>query len=74
VIKINTNPSTETNDPEFRPKLIAGYDKNLECYDKYPELIWLESLTPKDRTRKSHIGIVSSVKVEIVKINCLRIY
>lgn len=27
----------EEGDPEFYPKLIAGYDAHLACYDKYPD-------------------------------------
>ena len=27
----------DESDPEFYPKLIAGYDAHLACYDKYPD-------------------------------------
>jgi hypothetical protein cdiviTM7_00940 len=27
----------DESDPEFYPKLIAGYDAHLSCYDKYPD-------------------------------------
>lgn len=34
---INASPSPETSDPEFYKKLIARYDEQLSCYDKYPD-------------------------------------
>lgn len=30
------NPTPETSDANFYPKLISGYDAQLACYDKYP--------------------------------------
>lgn len=31
------NPTPETSDPNFYPKLISGYDTQLACYDQYPD-------------------------------------
>jgi len=31
------NPTSETTDPNFYPKLISGYDAQLACYDQYPD-------------------------------------
>lgn len=31
------NPTPDTSDANFYPKLISGYDAQLACYDKYPE-------------------------------------
>ncbi len=31
------NPTPETSDANFYPKLISGYDAQLACYDKYPD-------------------------------------
>lgn len=30
------NPTPDTSDANFYPKLISGYDAQLACYDKYP--------------------------------------
>lgn len=31
------NPTPDTSDANFYPKLISGYDAQLVCYDKYPD-------------------------------------
>ena len=31
------NPTPETSDANFYPKLISGYDAQLACYDEYPD-------------------------------------
>ena len=31
------NPTPDTSDVNFYPKLISGYDAQLACYDKYPD-------------------------------------
>lgn len=31
------NPTPDTTDPNFYPKLISGYDAQLACYDQYPD-------------------------------------
>lgn len=31
------NPTPDTSDTNFYPKLISGYDAQLACYDKYPD-------------------------------------
>lgn len=31
------NPTPDTSDANFYPKLISGYDAQLACYDKYPD-------------------------------------
>lgn len=51
---ISSSPSPETDDPEFYPKLIAGYDKKLECYDKHPG-IDLAGKSNTENLRKSAI-------------------
>lgn len=31
------NPTPNTTDPNFYPRLISGYDAQLACYDQYPD-------------------------------------
>lgn len=33
----DSHKTPEESDPDFYPKLIAGYDAQLACYDKYPD-------------------------------------
>lgn len=33
----NNHETPDENDPDFYPKLIAGYDAHLYCYDTYPD-------------------------------------
>lgn len=33
----NKNPTPETSDDNFYPKLIANYDAQLDCYDQHPD-------------------------------------
>lgn len=43
---ISANPTPEANDPQFYTKLIANYDEQINCYDKYPNA---------DQANKSHL-------------------
>jgi|GEM_PF-2773752 len=51
----NNHETPDENDPDFYPKLIAGYDAHLYCYDTYPDENSATSRLSIESARKSAI-------------------
>lgn len=50
-----TNPTPDTSNDDFWPKLIAGYDAQLGCYDQYPDAHGVISRSSTESARESAI-------------------
>lgn len=56
------NPTPETSDSSFWPKLIAGYDAQLGCYDQYPDAIGAVSRSSTESAREDAIDSSGNYK------------
>lgn len=56
------NPTPETTDSNFYPKLISGYDAQLDCYDQYPDADGMVSRSSIEYARESAIDSSGSYK------------
>ena len=59
---VTANPTPETSDSSFWPKIIAGYDAQLGCYDKYPDAIGVVSRSSTESAREDAIDSSGSYK------------
>lgn len=53
---ISANPTPGTGDPQFYTKLISNHDKQISCYDKYPNA----DQTDKSRLERLRQGAISA--------------
>ena len=58
----NNHKTPEESDPDFYPKLIAGYDAQLACYDTYPDENSATNRLSIESARKSAIDSSSEYK------------
>ena len=58
----NNHKTPEESDPDFYPKLIAGYDAQLACYDTYPDENSATNRLSIESARKSAIDSSSDYK------------
>lgn len=56
------NPTPDTSDNGFWPKIIAGYDAQLGCYDQYPDAIGAVSRSSTEYARENAIDSSGSYK------------
>lgn len=56
------NPTPDTSDVNFYPKLISGYDAQLACYDKYPDANGAVSRSSIEYARDNAINSSGSFK------------
>lgn len=56
------NPTPETSDANFYPKLISGYDAQLACYDQYPNATAANSRSSVESARDSALDSSGSYK------------
>ena len=59
---VTANPAPETSDSSFWPKIIAGYDAQLDCYDKYPDAIGVVSRSSTESAREDAIDSSGNYK------------
>lgn len=56
------NPTPDTSDSNFYPKLISGYDAQLACYDQYPDANGAVSRSSIEYARDSALDSSGSYK------------
>lgn len=56
------NPTPDTSDANFYPKLIAGYDAQLGCYDQYPDASGSIARSSTESARENAIDSSGSYK------------